>query len=141
MRIAGGKLYTGADLGFDAQVIAASGIVEGLTVPWIAGFAFSKVTLIARLTSATPNLNVRVRVFDFDGVTQLNTVGGQLSVFTGINNQLGMYFAGLDTLRSTVGATVVGTVPAILGAPYARFSLQNADAVNPVTVTFTATLQ
>jgi hypothetical protein len=136
--IPAGKRYTPADLGLDAVVIAPSGTGTGTIVPWVAGFQFSAVTFIATLAAVVINGTLRIRVFDFDGTTQLFST--PVTLVSGMNATLIMAYYGLDTPRSSAGATLVTSVPAALGSPFARFVVDNVDAVNALTVSVSAIL-
>jgi hypothetical protein len=140
MKIPSGKWYSGADLGFNALVIPLSTSVDGVTVPWAAGFRFSRITFLARCVGAVINITLKLRVFDLGGVTQVSAAGVPLSFVTGINNQMGASIWGINTPQASAGAIVIQTQAALFAAPFARFHIQNLDAVNPVTVTLTAIL-
>jgi hypothetical protein len=140
MKIPSGKWYSGAELGFNALVIALSSNADGAIVPWAAGFRFSRITFLARCVSVVINVTLKIRVFDLDGVTEVSAPGVPLSFVTNINNQMGASIWGVDTARASVGTTVINTQSALFAAPFARFNVQNLDAVNAVTVTLTAIL-
>ena len=138
MRIPAGKLYTPANLGFDALVVPLSTTTTGTIVPWSAGFLFRAVTFIVRAASGGAiNVNLSIAPFDFDGQTLL---ANGATVNGGIVSGLSMSFWGLDTTRATVGAVTATSAPFVFGSPFAHMPIQNASAIDAVTVSLTIIL-
>lgn len=140
MYLPGAVRYDGAALGFNAAVIAASGNLAGLIVPWRARIGFARATLLYNKVSApAANISIGFQPYDFDGQTSLGGGAVWFNVLTAVPDDCVLEAEGTLAVVDT-GTIVSPGIPVLLGAPYLQIRVINADAVNAVTVTLGAIL-
>ncbi len=131
----GCHFFEPADLGFDAQAIAASGSVTGNIIP-ITALMMVKSAMIYFLDAGpSTSLNLKILPVDIDGVTNLGSAS--VSIVTTLNPAVTEHV--LIHIESGLVRTSKGNPndngSALLGLPYGRLVVVNADGVNAATVT------
>lgn len=132
----GGVWYEPGDLGFDDQLIGASGSVNGNIVPWCSRTSFSWIAWIFEIDSgSSASFNLRAKPIDLDGTTLLADAFFATLVTT-LATDAAIYFSPKSGVASTSsGAVNVSHYNVLIAAPYVRFTIVNNDGVNPGNVT------
>lgn len=141
-RFPGGIFYEPADLGVNALAVAANTTVSGNILPLAA--AFRAHSYLCIIDGAGPSVNVQPRfnIVDIDGQTIFGAPD-DLIIATGFDPSLasaGHILVAEPTdnaVSSASSANITGhaNAPLLLGAPYFRPRILNADAVNAATIT------
>lgn len=131
MLLPSGKYFTGADLGWNNVVVGSGVTVDGLVVPWRIAFPIKRVTVAFELIAGTdpPNLNIQAVYIRADGTIMIGAFGTNVSLTTaamGTRTNVVNFENNTATARYGTGNVAANT--ALLGSPFMRFSINNADA-------------